>query len=81
MPSKAKSVVVTVADDALDSIQDVARRLTAKGLKVERVLPVTGVISGSCASNCVSSLRRVEGVLSVEDEAVADLPPPGSSPQ
>ncbi len=79
--AKAKSVIVTVADDALASIQAVAEKLAAKGMKVDRVLPVTGVISGSCLATKKAALRAVPGVHSVEDEVQVQLPPADSEIQ
>jgi hypothetical protein len=76
-----KPVIVTVADDALTRIQEVAKQLASKGMKVKRVMPITGVISGLCPSNKASALEKVGGVVSVEEEVVAHLPPPDSSLQ
>lgn len=78
MPKNLKSFIVTVTDDKLKDIQKVADQLADKGMKVNRVLPITGVISGLCASNKVSDLEKVSGVMSVEEEAVAELPPADS---
>ncbi|MDY3560614.1 hypothetical protein R5W23_001859 [Gemmata sp. JC673] len=77
----AKPVVVTVTDAALAGIQGVADRLTAAGMAVDQVLPVTGVITGSCPPGAKSLLRQVDGVHSVEDGASVHLPPPGSDAQ
>lgn len=81
MSKKSKPIIVVVADDMLHNIKQVADRLTAEGMKVERVMPVTGVISGSYASNDISSLEKVAGVMSVEEEATARLPSPDSAVQ
>lgn len=81
MARSKKKVVVTVSDAALKNIQGVVDRLTAKGMKVEQVLPVMGVISGSLPVSKKSALRSVEGVHSVEDEAEVQLPPPDSEIQ
>jgi|GEM_PF-2985809 len=78
MPKNLKSVIITVTDNKLKDIQKVADQLADTGLKVNRVLPITGVISGSCAPNKVSDLEKINGVLSVEEETVADLPPADS---
>ena len=78
---KPKPIVVVVTDDMLPNIGQVAERLAAEGMKVERVMPITGVISGSYASADMSSLEKVDGVMSVEEEASARLPPPDSSVQ
>ncbi len=74
----AKSIVVTVSDEALPDIRDVADRLAAQGMIVDRVMPKMGIISGSCAPAKTSALEAVQGVTSVEEEAVARLPPSGS---
>jgi len=79
--TKSKTVIVTVTDAALKDIQSVAKKLAAKGLKVEQVLPVTGVITGSCPEGKKSALNSVEGVDSVEDEVQVQLPPKDSEIQ
>jgi hypothetical protein len=81
VPKKRKPIIVTVADDALKNINELAAQLTAKGMKVDRVLPITGIISGSCASTKMGELENVDGVTSVEEEASAEIPPPGSTLQ
>lgn len=79
--SKSKSVIVTVSDNALPNIRQLADELGAKGMKVDRVLPVTGVITGSCTASKVPALGKVDGVLSVEEETTARLPPADSPVQ
>jgi hypothetical protein len=81
MASKHTPIIVTVADHAIDKIDEVAKQLGAKGMKVERVLPITGVITGSYLESGLSKLKKVEGVASVEPEAIAELPPSGSRVQ
>lgn len=81
MPKKRKPIIVTVADDALKNIHELADRLAAKGMKVDRVLPITGIISGSCPSTKMGDLENVDGVTSVEEETSAEIPPPDSSLQ
>ena len=81
MPKKLQSIIVTVADEALDKIDELADKLTAKGMKVDRVMPITGVISGSASPDKLSSLKKVAGVSSVEEEVSAELPPPDSPVQ
>ena len=81
MAKNKKPIIVTVTDDALKNIDELAAKLTARGMKVDRVLPITGVISGSCASSKMGELENVDGVMSVEEEASAELPPSGSSLQ
>ena len=79
--AKSKPVIVTVTDAALKNIKTVASQLKAKGMKVDQVLPVTGVISGSCQVGKEAALRAVKGVHSVEEEAQVQLPPPDSEVQ
>jgi hypothetical protein len=68
MGKETKSVIVTVSDDALGEIQSLANRLKNHGMTVKRVMPVTGVISGSAAASKLGTLREVPGVSSVEEE-------------
>ena len=81
LPKKLQSIIVTVADEALKDINELADKLAAKGMKVDRVLPITGVISGSAPSQKLSSLKKVAGVSSVEKELSAELPPSDSPVQ
>lgn len=76
MPHESKSIIVTVDDDAVNDMDGVVKRLTEQGMKVDRVLRATGVITGSAPS--LQSLSKVHGVRSVEEEAVAKLPPRSS---
>jgi hypothetical protein len=76
--ARSKSIIVTVTDAALDNIQTIAHQLTAKGMNVDQVLPITGVISGSCPEGKEAALRAVGGVQSVEEEAQVQIPSPES---
>jgi hypothetical protein len=76
-----KSIIVTVTDEMLGNIDQVADHLTAKGMKIDQVMPITGVISGSCAATKMHALEKVAGVMSVEEEATAHLPPSDSTLQ
>lgn len=79
--TKKKTIVVTVDDHALKDIKDLATRLSSKGMEVDRVMPITGVITGSCDAGKMSKLRGLEGVFSVEEEVGIQLPDPGSDIQ
>lgn len=81
MPKQAKSVIITVADHMLGDIDRVAKKLAAKGMKVSQVMPITGVITGSCSPTKMSTLEKVDGVASVEEEMSASLPPADSKVQ
>jgi len=78
MRVEPQSIIVTVTDEMLPHIDQVAEELTAQGVKVDRVLRLTGAISGSYPSNNLSNLESTNGVQSVEEELVAELPPAGS---
>jgi len=69
--SDAKSVIVTVKDHAVGEIQNLANRLKDHGMTIKRVMPMTGVISGSVAASKMGMLRKVSGVGSVEEELSA----------
>jgi len=75
MAQEAKSLIVTLTDKGLGHIQQVADQLSEKGLQVNRVLPITGVISGTTSANNLAAFKGIDGVMDVEVEAVAYLPP------
>ena len=81
MAKSPKSIIVTVTDEMLGNIDQVAERLAAKGMKIDQVMPITGVISGSCAATKMPALEKIAGVMSVEEEASAYLPPSDSTIQ
>jgi hypothetical protein len=78
MSKNLKPIIVTVTDDMLKNIHQVADHLSARGMKVKRVMPITGVITGSSESAKMPALSHVDGVMSIEEEAVAVLPPADS---
>jgi hypothetical protein len=75
MPKNSKSIIVVVADDALPEIQQVVSRLELHGMEVKQVLPITGIITGKSEAYKITGLSKIEGVVSVETEASATLPP------
>lgn len=78
---KHKPIIVSVADESLKDIHELADRLTAHGMTVDRVMPITGMITGTCASAKVPTLQALRGVASVEEQVGIQLPHPGSSVQ
>lgn len=64
-------IVVTVSDDRLPEIQEVASALQAAGMTVENILSVVGIITGSVPRTARASLRSVAGVVAVETEGEA----------
>jgi hypothetical protein len=71
-----KSIIVTVGDEALAKIHELAAELSAKGMSVDQVMPVMGVISGSAEPKKLAQLRKIKGVMGVEEEVNAELPGP-----
>lgn len=74
-------VTVTVDDAHLRSIGTVARSLERTGMRVDRVMPAVGVITGSVDSAAESTLCAVPGVASVDRDTSYQLPAPGSGVQ
>jgi len=76
--AKKKSIIVTVEDEAVKDIDRLAERLVAKGMTIDRVMPITGVIAGTCTPAKVSMLGKVRGVSAVEEELGARIPESGA---
>lgn len=70
-----KNLLIQVEKGRRSEIDRVAEELARCGLKVQRKLPVTGVISGTAAAECVGALRGVKGVSTVREEETISLPP------
>ncbi|MEA5595439.1 ketohydroxyglutarate aldolase [Rivularia sp. UHCC 0363] len=60
------NISVSVDDEYLDKILDVAANLQASGMNVENIMPIIGVITGSVESTQMDGLTQVEGVNAVE---------------
>ncbi|GAA5135738.1 hypothetical protein [Pseudonocardia adelaidensis] len=78
MPEK---VTISVADDAIERIDEVVAALEGGGLQVEQVLRPIGVITGSVDTRHVHALGSVAGVAAVEPQGTVQLPPPDSDVQ
>jgi hypothetical protein len=77
-----EKITISVADDALDRIDEVVAALEAGGLHVEQVLRPLGVITGSVEdTQRVQALGAVTGVVAVEPQRTVQLPPPESDVQ
>jgi hypothetical protein len=74
--AKNQPIILTVADHKIGAIDKLADELRSKGMQVDRVLPITGVIAGSAPTKRLPALRKIDGVLSIEPETEAVLPPP-----
>ena len=75
------SISVTVDDEHLARIGDVAAGLRANGMQVDQVLDQLGVISGSAPEDRQQSLQAVAGVKSVEASHHFQIPPPDAPVQ
>jgi hypothetical protein len=73
-----EKVTISVADDAIDRIDEVVAALESGGLQVDQVLRPLGVITGSADTRHVQALG---GVASVEPQRTFRLPPPDSDVQ
>jgi hypothetical protein len=73
MSNQMKPVIVTVTDDKLESIYQVAELLATKGLQVDEVFPLTGVIVGNSSLENIPALEQIDGVMGCEEEATAQL--------
>jgi hypothetical protein len=69
------NISVTVDQEHLSAIGDVAEALRARGMQVEQVLE-SGFITGSVPNDRRSALDAVDGVQSVDEELDYRLPPP-----
>jgi hypothetical protein len=74
-------VTVTVHDDQLAHIDELADQLRAAGMRVDQVLHPVGVITGSVPSTRRAMIEAVPGVAAVEDETTFQLPPPDAEIQ
>jgi hypothetical protein len=63
---EVEPIVVTVDDENLAIIQSVVTGLESAGMQVDRVLPVTGIITGAVSLSKLEGLRKVPGVAHVE---------------
>jgi hypothetical protein len=72
------AVKVTVDDDHLDKIDEVAAELRSNGMQVDQVLNEVGVISGSVPAARRQVLGTVAGIESIEEATTFQLPPPDS---
>ncbi|MDQ0768025.1 hypothetical protein QF031_000774 [Pseudarthrobacter defluvii] len=69
------NINVTVHQEYLSAIADVADALRARGMQVEQVLEM-GFITGSAPNDRLQDLKKVSGVQSVDQELGYQLPPP-----
>ncbi|MEG4319927.1 MULTISPECIES: hypothetical protein [unclassified Microcoleus] len=65
---QVERIIVTVDDQNLSVIQSVVTALESAGMKVDEVLPVTGIITGEVSQSKLEGLKSVKGVANVEIE-------------
>ena len=63
---QVERIIVTVDDQNLPIIQSVVTALQSAGMKVDQVLPVTGIITGEVSPSKLEGLRSLPGVAGVE---------------
>lgn len=74
------NICVTVGQEYLPRIGDVADALRAQGMEVRQVLGI-GIITGSVSEDRRQALAAVPGVQSVDEQLEFGLPPPGEEIQ
>jgi hypothetical protein len=74
-------VLVSLSDDHLPEIDEVASKLEDAGLEVGRALPEIGTITGRVAASKFSGLGKVEGVAALERAGGFQIAPPDSDVQ
>lgn len=70
-------VTVTIDDDHLGVIDELAEQLRAAGMDVEQILGPVGVITGSAPPGW-EAFADLDGVAAVEPQRTMRLPPPGA---
>ncbi len=79
--SKMKTVIVTLDDEHVVKIEQVASQCEAAGMVVGESLEVLGQITGRIDPKQEPALRRVRGVISVDESEDYQLPPSDSEIQ
>jgi len=74
-------VLISVADEDLERIEEIEQHLKTAGLDVDQVLKQTGVIMGTVEPAKVSALKKVRGVSGVETSHSYQIAPPESDIQ
>jgi hypothetical protein len=76
-----ENITVTVSDEHLGDVDEVADQLRAAGMNVAQVLGGVGIITGSVDSDRRADLEHLPGVTAVEAEHTFVIPPPDSEVQ
>ena len=73
---KTKPYIVVISDEGLEDINRIAAQMAKIGFSVNRVLPISGIVSGQCTVEIAKEVVNLDGVDAVEEEAVARIDPP-----
>lgn len=79
-PASMTPITVTVDDEHLAGIADLAEVLRSNGMTIDAVLEI-GIITGTVDAAHRTSLGAVPGVLSIDDALQTELPPPDADIQ
>ena len=74
-------VNISIEDDYLERMDEVARQLQKAGLASSRQMKDIGVITGSVDQDHLDRIRRVPGVAHVERSRQVSIPDPSSDLQ
>ncbi|WP_372698115.1 hypothetical protein [Arthrobacter sp. JSM 101049] len=74
-------ITVTVSEAYAGRAGEVAERLRAAGMTVERVLEALAIVTGTADGDQRASLQALDGVASVDVQQVYQLPDPDSGLQ
>jgi hypothetical protein len=66
--NQLQRIIVTVDDQNLPEIQAIASSLRMAGMRVDKVLSVTGIITGKVSQVRINELRDVSGVANIEPD-------------
>lgn len=76
-----KHISVTVDEEHLSKVANVAETLKQSGMQVEQVLRGVGIITGTAPEGQKTALESVEGVVSVDEELQVRIPAPDQDVQ
>ncbi len=74
-------VIITLDENHVSRLTEIAEQLAAKGLKDIQTLGSTGAIAGKCETNLLKKLQTLSGVEAVEVSGTTKIAPPGSEIQ
>jgi hypothetical protein len=60
--------IASVREDRIGDIQDIARNLEGLGCKIENILTLSGVITGSASPGTSLSVLKIDGIKNIEPD-------------